>query len=368
MSGVASERLRICLVGPSLEILGGQSVQLQRLQATLRELPGLEVGFVAVNPRLPGPLAALQRVRFVRTVATTIGYLLHLLRRLPGYDVAHCYSASYWSFLLAPVPAMAIARLFGIRVLLNYHSGEAADHLRRSPRLVPGLMRLAHRIVVPSRFLADVFASAGLQAEVIANSIEPGAIRWRERTAPGPRLLSNRNLERIYGVHDVLNAFATVQRHCPEASLTVAGDGSERARLEARAATLGLRHVTFTGRVDPGRMPTLYDAADIYVNASSVDNLPLSLIEASLAGLPIVSTDVGAIPEILDHERSALLAPPGNPEALAAAIQRLLREPELARSLARAARADAMTRYDAAVLGRTWVRCYAGLCGREVPA
>src|SRR5215207_2010315 len=134
-SRVAEARpTRVCLVAPSLSILGGQAVAAQRLLERLRSVPELEVGFVPHDPRSNALLRQLQRVRYVRTVATTVAYVASLLRKLPAYDVVHVFSASYWSFLLAPTPAILIGKLLGKRVIVNYRSGEAEDHLRRWPR------------------------------------------------------------------------------------------------------------------------------------------------------------------------------------------------------------------------------------------
>src|SRR6185369_13727514 len=89
--------IRVLLVGPSMDILGGQAVQVTRLQRRLRELEGIEVGFLAVNPRLPGPLRLLQRIKYVRTISTSIAYGLSLLKEIRKHDVIHAFSASYTS-------------------------------------------------------------------------------------------------------------------------------------------------------------------------------------------------------------------------------------------------------------------------------
>jgi len=106
----------------------------QRLLERLRTVPGLEVDFLPHDPRSNALLRLLQRVKYVRTVATSIAYVASLFRRLPQYDVVHVFSASYWSFLLAPTPAILIGKWLGKRVVVNYRSGEAEDHLRRWPR------------------------------------------------------------------------------------------------------------------------------------------------------------------------------------------------------------------------------------------
>jgi L-malate glycosyltransferase len=369
-TAASPQPVRVCLVGPSLDILGGQAVQLQRLLSRLREVPSLTVDFLPVNPRLPGPLRALQRVKYLRTVATETAYVASLLSRVRKYDVIHAFSASYSSFLLAPTPAILAARLFGRAVVVNYRSGEAPDHLARSP-LAVRLLGLAEAIAVPSGFLVDVFSRFGLGAQPIFNFVDIDGIPYRERPTPRPVFLSNRNLEPMYNVGCVLRAFARVQERWPEASLTVAGDGRQRAELEALAARLGLRHVTFVGRVRPEDMPALYDAADIYLNAPDIDNMPTSIVEAYAAGLPVVTTDAGGIPYIVEHERTGLLVPREADEAMAAAALRLLEEPGLAARLTAAARAECVGRYTWPAVRAQWEGLYHGLArGRlaDVPA
>src|SRR5215218_8643725 len=134
--------LRVCLVAPSLNILGGQAVAAQRLLERLRAVPGLEVGFLPHDPRTNALLRLLQRVKYVRTVATSVAYVASLIRTLPRYDVVHVFSASYWSFLLAPTPAILIGKWLGKQVVVNYRSGEADDHLTHWPKTsVPTLLR-----------------------------------------------------------------------------------------------------------------------------------------------------------------------------------------------------------------------------------
>ncbi|HJU74635.1 MAG TPA: glycosyltransferase family 4 protein [Gemmatimonadaceae bacterium] len=355
--------IRVCLVGPSLDILGGQAVQLQRLLGRLREIPELEVSFLPVNPRLPGPLRALQRVKYVRTVATSMAYGWSLLRSLGRYDVVHCFSASYWSFLLAPFPAMTVARLYGKAVVLNYRSGQAQDHLTHWPRSAKS-MRQAHAIVVPSGYLVDVFARFGLTAESIFNFVDVDAIRYRRRAQPQPVFLSNRNFEAHYNVACVLRAFARIQRELPDARLIVAGDGPQREMLHTLAAELGLRNVDWRGPVPPSAMAQLYDAADVYLNAPSIDNMPNSIIEAYAAGLPIVTTDAGGIPYIVSADRTALMVSRDDDVALAANALRLIQEPGLAARLADTARQECLTKYVWPAVREEWTRLYRRLAAQ----
>jgi len=148
---MAKERkIRVCVVVASIDILGGQAVQALRLLDGLSREREIEAELLPINPRLPRPLRWMQRIKYVRTVVTSILYIANLLLKLPRFDVVHVFSASYLSFLIAPAPAILIAKLYGKCVLLNYHSGEAEDHLRRWPRTSRPLIRLADSLVVPS--------------------------------------------------------------------------------------------------------------------------------------------------------------------------------------------------------------------------
>jgi glycosyltransferase involved in cell wall biosynthesis len=149
-----------------------------------------------------------------------------------------------------------------------------------------------------------------------------------------PHLIVTRNLETIYDVPTAIRAFAIVAQRHPDAAMTVAGSGPEREALEALVRELGLDgRVHFTGRLDNAELPALYRRASVAVNASRVDNFPISLLEAMASGVPIVSTDVVGVPHLVAHESTALLVPPGAPEAMADAILRVTGDRELALKL-----------------------------------
>src|SRR5438105_11705072 len=274
----AERRIRVLVAAPSLDIYGGQALMAARLIERLREEPTLEVAFQPHNPRLPRGLAWLQRIKYVRTIATTLAYLVMLIARAWRYDIIHIFTASYYSYLLSAVPALLVARAYSKKTILNYRSGEAEDHFSNWPSAVR-TCRWADRIVVPSGYLVDVFARFGLRAEAIFNTIALDRFGFRERRPLRPLFLSARLLEPLYNVACTLRAFALIQQRYPDAQLTIAADGSERGKLERLARELDLRHTRFIGKVDYERMPGLLDAADIYLNANDLDNMPSSLIE-----------------------------------------------------------------------------------------
>lgn len=356
--------IRLLLVAPALRILGGQAVQANYLLEHLSREPGFEVSFVPHNPRLPRTLRWLQSIKYVRTLVTSFVYCVNLLIKVPRADIVHTFSASYLSFLLAPAPAILIARLYGKKVVLNYRSGEAEDHLRCWPRTSVPIMRLADELIVPSQYLIDVFRKFGLRASAIANIIDQSRFKFRERNPLRPIFFSNRNLYPLYNVGCILRAFAKIQQRFPEAKLIIAGDGSQRLSLEELARRLKLQNVEFRGRIAPGKMNELYDETDVYLNSSNIDNMPGSILESFASGVPVVSTSAGGIKCIVAHEQTGLLVPKNDHDAMASWAIKLLESPEMAASIARNAYEECSA-YTWEAVRESWRSAYERLAGRE---
>jgi glycosyltransferase involved in cell wall biosynthesis len=352
-------RIKVALVAPSLRILGGQAVQAQRLLDGWSGDRDVEAWLVPVNPVPPRPFDRLLRYVVLRTLVTQACYWPLLVRELRRADVVHVFSASYMSFLLAPLPAILIAKLLRKPVLVNYRSGEAPDHLRRSA-VARAALRRVDLNVVPSRFLHEVFAGFGIASRVIANTIDLTRFTFRERVPLTPALLSTRNFEPLYNVDCTLRAFAHVQTRYPDASLTLVGAGSQEIKLRQTADALGLRNVTFTGAVPPADIHRYYAAADIYVQTPSIDNMPGSVIEAFACGMPVVATAVGGVPAILTDGVHGLLAPDNDDTAIAAQVLRLLEAPDVARQLSAAAR-ETCEAYRWTVVRDAWLAAYRSL-------
>jgi glycosyltransferase involved in cell wall biosynthesis len=355
----ADRKIRVAIVAPSLRILGGQAVQAERLLRAWQGDPDVDAWLVPVNPIPPLPFRLLLRVKYARTLVTELTYIPLLVRELARADVVHVFSASYSSFLLAPVPAILIGHALRRPVLLNYRSGEAPDHLQRSALARRVLGRVESNIV-PSRFLADVFREFGITAAVIPNVVDLGQFAFRERSPLRPKLVSTRNFDALYNVACTIRAFRIVQDRRPDASLVLVGGGPQETMLRRLAADLKLRNVSFAGRVSPAEIARCYAANDIYVQSPNIDNMPASVMEAYASGLPVVSTDAGGVPAILTHGEHGLLASLDDHEMLASHVLRLLDDAPYARRLARAAYARCQAWVWPAVRAQ-WLAAYRSL-------
>jgi L-malate glycosyltransferase len=358
--------IRVAFVAPSLRYVGGQSVQADLLIKNWRNDPDIAPTFVPVDPRFPLGFRWAERLPGVRTVLREPLYCWKLWRSLKDVDVAHIFSASYTSFLLAPLPASLVARLRRKKVLINYHSGEAQGHLKKS-RIARRVLRRADRLVVPSGYLEKVFRQFGLEAQAIPNIIDLAQFRYRVRSPLRPHLVCTRGFHPYYGIDVVVRAFAEVQQSYPDARLDLVGGGPLEGSIRDLVAQLKLANVNFMGVASRAEIGRFYDQADIFVNASNLDNMPVSILEAFASGTPVVTTELEGVKYIVAHERTGLLSKPGDATALAGNILRLLNRPDLAAQMAQEAFEES-NRYHWTVVRKQWLQLYADMTSRRQKA
>jgi len=360
LSAAPSRRVKVALVAPSLRYVGGQAVQADLLLRLWRNDPDAEATLIAVDPPLPRFLAWAEGIPGLRTILREPIYFWHLWPGLKEVDLAHIFSASYWSFLLAPAPAWFFARLRGKKSIINYRSGEARDHLQ-SFRSAKFVLSRADRIVAPSGYLVDVFREFGLSAVVVPNLVDLSQFRYRERKPLRPHLVCTRGFREYYSIDKVVTAFAEVKNEYPDARLDLVGGGPLETDIRRLVAERKIEGVNFTGVASRQQIGKFYDAADIFINASWLDNMPVSVIEAFGAGTPVVTTSPESMPYLVEHERTGLLSPVGDEKALATNVIRLLRNPELAARIAKNAYEESR-KYTWEVVREQWVKVYRSLC------
>lgn len=330
MSGMTG--LRIALVGPLPPPGGGMANQTQQL-AGLLEQEGCVVTLVRTNePYRPAWVAG---VSGMRACARLLPYLGKLWRAAASVQIFHVMANSGWSWHLFAAPAIWIARLRGVPVVVNYRGGEADAFLARQARWVGVSLRRVNALAVPTGFLQAIFGRYGFAAQVLPNIVDVARFTPRSRAMQvsnaAPHVIVTRNLEAIYDCATAIRAFAKLLEDFPDATLSVAGAGPQRAELEALTSSLGIAaRVHFTGSLDQTGMAALYASADVMLNASRVDNTPNSILEALASGVPVVSTRVGGIPYVVEDRKTALLVEPGDANAMAHALVAILRDRALA--------------------------------------
>ncbi len=330
--------LHIGLVGPLPPPFGGMANQTRQLARLLRE-EGATVELIQVNATYRPTW--IGGIRGVRAIFRLLPFLVHLWQAAGNVQLFHIMANSGWAWHLYAAPAIWIARFRGKPVIINYRGGEAETFFQKAFFWVKPSLCHTQAIIVPSGFLEAVFGKRGFFTHIVPNIIdlsrfftesnERDADREKEKF---PHIIVTRNLEPIYDNATALRAFCLVKNAYQNAHLTIAGSGPERQMLEDLVTELALNDaVTFTGRIDNDCMARLYRSADMMVNASLVDNMPISILEALASRVPVVSTEAGGIPYLVTHGKTALLVPLQDSIAMSHAILRLLKDHDLTQSL-----------------------------------
>ncbi len=257
------------------------------------------------------------------------------------YEIALIDVFSGWAFLWADAACRLLHQLDRGSILV-LHGGNLPDFAARHPNRVKRLFQLANQITTPSSYLQDRLKSYSRQIDLIPNALDLQAYPFTLRDNPNPSLIWLRALHRVYNPALAVRVTAALIDEFPDVQLTLIGpdkrDGS-REELSRLIGELGIAdRVDLPGGVPKSEVPDWLNRGDIFLNTTTIDNTPVSVLEAQACGLCVVSTDVGGIPYLLENEHNALLVPSDDLYAMYTAVRRALIEPGLAAKLSQNAR------------------------------
>ena len=291
-------------------------------------------------------------------LAAVASVLALLVRRRVA--LVHVHSAAYGSFWRKSV-ICALALAFRVPYVVHLHDGRLPAFRRDCSAAALAwlrfILRHAARVVVLTRRWRDEVLSIEPRAStaIIGNPVPvPASLPALSR--PARKLLFLAWLHRDKGILDLIAALPQILRRVPQAELVIAGGGGVTCQtpeqLKDLAGALGVEHaLRFAGWVDGARKQQLLREADVFVLPSYCEALPLGVLEAMAAGVPVVASRVGGIPDVIEHEVSGLLIEPGEPHALAQAIVGILTDDSLRQRLREAAHRDVKRYSIEAVLG-----------------
>lgn len=340
----SASRLNVVVVTPTGEGgRGGIDRMMDSIRREFREHPraDVDVRFVVsrgANIYLSPLVLALAIVRII---------YLHVSR---GVDVIHinlsANASAYRKFVVA-----AVASALRIPYIIHLHSGEFGHFWDScngfTRRRIDTLFTKAQFVIVLGRAWSDLVATKlpDLSDRIIMMPNSTKAQRHNFHAGGPVKILFLGRLGPAKGIGDLLDSFEII-RHRDDWQATLAGDGAvtETGILVER---LGLsKRVKVPGWLEDDGVTAELQAADVLVLPSLVENLPMCVVEAFAHGLAVVCTPVGALPEIVEHERTGLLVPARNGSALASALERLLTDPPLRARLGAQARAEHAIRFE----------------------
>ncbi|MGE4347075.1 MAG: glycosyltransferase family 4 protein [Flavobacteriaceae bacterium] len=281
-----------------------------------------------------------------------MGWSVFKNRNKADYIIIDTYSTfSFWyAFMVSQ-----LCRLFGLKYIPILRGGNLTHRLDKNPRLCQMVFNHSYKNVAPSGYLLDAFQKRNYPNLVfIPNTIEVENYPFLNREIKTPKLLWVRSFAWLYNPKMAVDVLKELQKKYPDAKLCMVGpdkDGSlETTRQYAKEQSV---EVKFTGRLSKPEWIKLSEEYNVFINTTNFDNTPVSVIEALCLGLPVVTTNVGGIPFLLKNQQNALLVNKEDTDAMVAAIETLINNPESKDSIVKNA-LDLAKTFDWNVVKEQW--------------
>lgn len=316
---------RLCFVGP----LVGRHPGYVTTQGEILSDRFSEAGYATIE-------ASSHPNRYVRLADIAATIIKH--RKEIDVLVLNTYSGP--SFVVEDV-ASRLGRLFGHRMVMVLRGGAMPEFMARFPRWTKSVLSRADAIIAPSEYLAKAVAPYGFNARVIPNVIDISKYPYRRRERLQPNLFWMRAFHEVWNPLMAIRVLAQLRAHRPDATLTIAGQDKGLENESKRLAEeLGVGDaVRFPGFLNMDAKAREGDAADIFISTNRIDNMPVSVVEACAMGLPVVSTEVGGMADLITNGENGLLVPDNDDQRMVEAILALLDDPTLAAKLSEQGRA-----------------------------
>jgi len=275
---------------------------------------------------------------------------------------------------------LGLTKLFRIKVLFQIHGGKLDEFLETrsffSKLVILRMLRWADRLAVLSSLQKKAFEKSGLHnmVMVLPNIVDANRFGWNPKSMESSGH-SEKGIVVLFvapiffrkkGVWEVLGAIPQVIQQHREVTFVFIGADQEELAMKTYALENGLqRHVKFPGRQFGQAIIDAYNNADIFLLPSHEEGFPLTILEAMAAGLPVISTPVGAIPEVIENGINGFLVPPRNSSALAEKIIRLIENKKLRDSMAENNKSKVRQKYDLMPVSEIFDVIYQELIGEK---
>lgn len=311
--------LHLCFVG---NMLGRNSKHVTTQGQIVADL------FTAEGYKVTCISSKISRIKRLMEIIVT------LIRGFRTFDLVLLETYSGLSFIIADVTGF-LCKTLNLPIVMILHGGSLPEFIKKYPHWSKRVFGRADKLVAPSDYLAERIGNWEYDIQVIPNVIDISYYSYKERSTISPNLIWMRSFHPTYNPEMAIKVLAKFRETEPTAILTMAGsDKGLESEIKMMAKDMGISEaVRFTGFLDLEMKLKEFSTADIYLCTNRVDNMPVSIIEARALGLPVVATNVGGLPYLIESGENGFLVESEDVEAMVDSIKLLIANPELTRKI-----------------------------------
>ena len=314
---------RIAIISPFPPAIGGMAVLAQTLYKNLVQ-QGFDVIPINTNPEV----RSWVRVEILLKIKQWFIFLFEL-RMLRKCKAAIVISSSGDFFYTKALLVLIIGKVFRCRVILDFVGGGIMQFTDKEKKKIFKKIKKFDLVVVPSSPFKEIFEKEGVECTLFPHIVEIERFWPSKAEIKEPVFISAKNLEEYSNIGSIIRAFAIIKEKFPAARLLITGDGPQKSYLKSLVKDLSVSNVEFLEGLSNEEMPGVYRRASIFLHATKIESFGIALVEALASGVPVVSTNVGGIPDIIKDEVNGYLIEFDDHTAMAERVIKLLEDRNL---------------------------------------
>jgi len=295
-----NNKTKIAIIAPFPPPFGGMTVLAETLNKSLKKHKQ-SVITIDTNPKVFGNKKGII-YKFLQLIV-----FVYNLRKIINYDYYIIISSSGNYFYTKALPVLLIGKIFKKRVVLDFVGGGVIDMINNGNTRIIYWIKKFNQVIVPTTIFKDAFEKVGISSKIFPHIVNISRFSEAKTNTNTPVFLAAKNLEKYSNVASLIRAFAEIKKIKPKATFLIAGDGPEKKNLINLVNELNVSGVEFLGNKSYDEMPKLFSEATIFLHGTQIESFGIVLIEAMASKTPIISTNVGGIPNIITHDYNGLL-------------------------------------------------------------
>ena len=307
-----------------------------------------------------------QGIKIIKTtykknkVSKFLDIFTFLLLNKNRYDVIHVQAHSYYNILSVCI-SIFWAKIFNKKIIVMYYGGAAKSFFNSFPKMIKLIFSMVDDVVVAGSYVKHAFETLGINTKVIPHVLETNKWTFRRRLKRGNKLLWVRHFRKEYNPLMLLKVFKIISKSKSNLKLKIIGKGPLEREMIRYINDNALKNIEFLGRVNDLKLVETYNWADIFINTTNIDNQPVTVLEAMICGIPVVSTNVGGIPDIISDNKNGLLSDANDDIGMAKNIMRIISSEDLVKKLSVNGRNFVDNTFNEELIFEKWKAVYSGI-------